>query len=79
MIKVLFFAGLKEKTGLEYLDIQQPVNTVQELREWLINEYPAIETDIDRALMAVNEEFIDENYAFKDQDEVAFIPPVSGG
>ena len=34
---------------------------------------------IGKVMTAVNHEYVDENYLLKDEDEVAFFPPVTGG
>ena len=32
-----------------------------------------------KVMMAVNHEYVDDNYLLTDEDEVAFFPPVTGG
>ena len=32
-----------------------------------------------KVMTAVNHEYVDENYLLRDEDEVAFFPPVTGG
>lgn len=41
--------------------------------------YPAITSDASRLMIAVNEEYQEHGFPLSDDDEVAFIPPVSGG
>lgn len=79
MIKVLLFAGIAEKLGQQQIVVDQGEITVQGLREWLAQQYPAIAIDLERAMIAVNEEFADDETNLKTDDEVAIIPPVSGG
>jgi molybdopterin converting factor subunit 1 len=79
MIKVLLFAGIAEKLGQQQIVVEQHDITVQYLREWLTEQYPAIAFDIERAMVAVNEEFAEDQTMLKMDDEVAIIPPVSGG
>lgn len=79
MIRILLFAGLAEKVGKPELNVEQDKLTVPELIAWLVNEYPALEEEIARAMVAVNEEFVEEDSVIKANDIVAIIPPVSGG
>ncbi len=53
--------------------------SVRELRELLKNKYPELSHLIDRMRLAVNEEYVDEDYTISERDVVALIPPVSGG
>ena len=41
--------------------------------------YPAVTQDGSRLMIAVNQEYQAHDYALSDGDEVALIPPVSGG
>ena len=45
----------------------------------LLRLYPAIAGDKSRLMIAVNEEYQEHDYPLSENDEVAFIPPVSGG
>ncbi len=77
MIKVLFFAELEEIVGTRELTIEQEEMTALEMKEYLKEQYPTL--PVDRAMMAVNEEYVEESDVIKANDVVAFIPPVSGG
>lgn len=79
MIKVKFFAGIAEKINKQEIVLKQQEMTVGGLRQWLIAEYPALEDDVNRAMIAVNEEFVEEETKISEVDVVALIPPVSGG
>ncbi|PGS48463.1 molybdopterin converting factor subunit 1 [Bacillus sp. AFS041924] len=78
MIKVLLFAHLREKAGIEELTVndQNGIN-VKELKELLMNKYDL--PQLHQIMTAVNEEFVTDEEIVKDGDVVAFIPPVSGG
>lgn len=82
MIRVLFFARLREELGVSSLDIPAgEVKTLEELKHYLYNEHPdwadyLIDTKI---LSAVNQVYVKENIDLVDGDEVAFFPPVTGG
>jgi sulfur-carrier protein len=77
MIKLLFFAELEEIVGSRELTIEMTEMTVSEVKEYLKEQFPTL--PIDRAMMAVNEEYVKETDVVKANDIVAFIPPVSGG
>ncbi|OLO27316.1 molybdopterin converting factor subunit 1 [Alkalihalophilus pseudofirmus] len=79
MIKVLFFAGLAEKTGQTEVELDLQDVNIEALEKKLVAEFPVIENDVKNSMVAVNEELADENTVLKANDTVAFIPPVSGG
>lgn len=80
-INVLFFATIRNLIGQKRLtlELDDNANTIEHLREELMNRYPAVTDNIKIALAAINEEFAFNNDSIKDGDEVAFFPPVSGG
>ncbi|MCT8140437.1 molybdopterin converting factor subunit 1 [Anaerobacillus sp. CMMVII] len=77
MIKVLFFAELEEIVGSRELAIEETEMTVTQVKDYLKEKFPSL--PVERAMMAVNEEYVEENDIVKANDVVAFIPPVSGG
>lgn len=78
MIKVLFFAHLKDAAGEESVMIDATGKTVADLKQIVIEKFPDIQT-LDSVMTAINEEFSNDTDVLKDGDTVAFIPPVSGG
>ena len=79
MIKVLLFAGLAEKLGKKELVIDHLPESVAGLAEWLKREYPLASGDLERCMIALNEQYASPGAKLKKNDVVAFIPPVSGG
>lgn len=77
MNKILFFAHLRDAVGEEFLRLDASGKTVAELKAELSETYdlPRMET----VMTAINEEFASNDEVIKDGDEIAFIPPVSGG
>lgn len=83
MIKVLFFAHLAELAGqnatqVEYESDCTPRSVVQSL----VGEMPKALTDAlihDYALVAANQNMIAWDDPLADGDELAFLPPFSGG
>ena len=74
-IRVLLFAGLRERAGASELQLELPdgASVKQALEE--MNHL----TDGVKVVMAVNQEYADEAQPLQPGDEVALIPPVSGG
>jgi molybdopterin synthase sulfur carrier subunit len=77
MNKVLFFAHLRDAVGEEFLMLDASGKTVAELKDDLSNRYHL--PKMDTVMTAVNEEFAPDDTVIEDGDEIAFIPPVSGG
>jgi len=77
MNKVLFFAHLRDVVGEEFLLLDASGKTVAEFKAELSTKYdlPRMET----VMTAINEEFASNDEVIRDGDEIAFIPPVSGG
>jgi len=78
-VKVRFFARLRELAGVETQALQvQPNATLSDVYAMLRGMHGALpEQTAVRA--ALNQEFADWGAVVHEGDEVAFIPPVSGG
>lgn len=79
-IRVLFFGLARDVAGLaeEQIDLQNgPV--VGDLRRQYEARFPRFAEMSGSMLVAVNEEFRERSWPLHEGDEVAFIPPVSGG
>jgi MoaD family protein len=80
MITVRLFASLRELVGSESIELPvEPGQTVEDAFERLGDRYPAVRTRRNRLLVAVNETYGNWQTEVHDGDEVAFLPPVSGG
>lgn len=79
-IKVLFFGAARDLTGLpeERLDLAEG-QAVSDVRGRYEARFPRLREMGASLLMAVNQEFRPASWPLKDGDEVAFLPPVSGG
>lgn len=79
-VRVLFFAALRERAGAteRIHEVAGPL-TVGELWEQLRRERPALAEFRGAVAFARNQEYVDSKTTLQDNDEVAFIPPVSGG
>ncbi|HLR79384.1 MAG TPA: molybdopterin converting factor subunit 1 [Bacillota bacterium] len=77
MVNVLLFAELQETVGREKLTFDVDGITVKQLKDQWLSTYNLV--NIDDAMVAINEEYADEDAVISAGDTVAFIPPVSGG
>lgn len=77
LIKVHYFARLRELTGKSEETLEQHSITVKELLDWAEKTYPGFGKDTIH--VAVNEEYALKEDVIQSGDVCAFIPPVSGG
>ncbi|MGE3956739.1 MAG: molybdopterin converting factor subunit 1 [Vicinamibacterales bacterium] len=79
-VTVKLFARLRDIVGTPELvrDIA-PGTTVRGLWDTLAAEFPAIASYERSISMAVNADYARREHVLADGDEVAFLPPVSGG
>ncbi len=80
MIKVLFFARLRERLGCDGVEMSDLADT-ESLKQALLAAHPEWREELDRPniLVAVNQDLVSGNQALESGDEVAFFPPVTGG
>ncbi len=80
MITVRLFAILKEKAGAGELRLENSPS-VSELLLQVSREYPALREILSckAVMVSVNHEFVKFDARLKDGDEVALMPPFSGG
>lgn len=84
MVKILYFASLRETlgTGAEEIALPAGVNTLAALRAHLAGRggnWSAALAEERKVRMAVNQDIAPGSAAVKAGDEVAFFPPVTGG
>jgi molybdopterin converting factor subunit 1 len=79
-MRVLFFAQLKDATKCDSVELHlpSPLNTEQ-LWAQLLKQFPALANHRKSVRFARNAEYAASDAQFFDADEVAVIPPVSGG
>src|SRR5260370_8778720 len=79
-LTIKLFATLRERARASELDREFPDGTtVGEIWHRLLEDFPALGGHHDGVAFAVNQEYVKEDYRPRNNDEVAFIPPVSGG
>ncbi|WP_134704095.1 molybdopterin converting factor subunit 1 [Ammoniphilus sp. YIM 78166] len=81
MVRILLFAGLAEVAGSSVISLEMDHTewTVRAVREKLSERYPALRDLLEKSMVAVNQEYAMSADPVKETDEIAFIPPVSGG
>lgn len=80
IIKVRLFAVARQLAGTDSLDVDMaPGSTLGQLREQLAKQTPALEAVLGQVLFAVGTEYAQDATLLREGDEVACIPPVSGG
>lgn len=80
MIEVLFFARLKDQVGKASIQLEDDLagNTLAQLQQQLIAQGMSALQD-DSIRLAVNQNFCTLDTVIKAGDEIAFMPPVTGG
>ncbi|HEY0827944.1 MAG TPA: molybdenum cofactor biosynthesis protein MoaE [Bacilli bacterium] len=80
-ISIILFAGLSELFGSSviHLILEESPLTVQELKLKLIAQYPSATVIIQQSFVTRNRTYAAEMDLLTESDEIALIPPVSGG
>jgi molybdopterin synthase catalytic subunit len=79
-VTVKFFSIYREAVGAkEVRRTLEEGSRVRDLLEALFADHPKLAAVKDAMLLSVNQEFTDEGAVLRDGDEVALLPPVSGG
>ena len=79
-VSLLLFASVAEVAGERMREMRVPEGaTARGLFEQLAAEVPALAGRVDHVSFARNQEFVPPDTVLADGDELAVIPPVSGG
>ena len=79
-IRVLFFGVLKDLTGISSDSPELPENsTVADVLDHYEHKLPRIREFMSSIAMSVNQQYASPEVRLKNGDEVALLPPVSGG
>lgn len=80
-MNVFFFGIAKDIVGsseLTFSDKLKKPNTVAALKKLLVDSYPEF-SKLNTLAVAVNSEYATDDVALSGSEEIAIIPPVSGG
>jgi molybdopterin synthase catalytic subunit len=79
-LNVKLFASVREAVGKSEIQLDMPAGaSVSQLLSALRGQYPQIGAGLEAGMVAVNQEYASQETLLADGDEVAVIPPVSGG
>lgn len=79
-IKIILFASAREIVGKEKLEMEFKEGArVSDCKASLLKAFPSIGRIIDKCSYAVNTDIKSDDYILNEGDEVAVLPPVSGG
>ena len=78
-VNVLAFGIAKDIFGGSSVDVELPeAGTTASLKESLETRYPRLK-QLASYMVAVNNEYAEDEVILNERDEIAIIPPVSGG
>lgn len=79
-VRLLLFAALADQLGVRKLKVTLPDNaTVATALDTLVTQHAAAADHREGLATAVNMTYVGPEHALADGDEIALIPPVSGG
>lgn len=79
-IEVLFFAAAKEIVNAKNCSLMLSAGSkVADVRQSLLDRFPKLETILKQSRLAVNDTYAADDQTVESGDEIAVIPPVSGG
>ncbi len=78
-IKVRLFGAAADRAGTREAEVESEATTLDELWPVLAEKYPGLEPMRETLAFAVNEEYARGDALVEPGDEVALLPPVSGG
>jgi len=80
IVKMLFFASCRDLVGAGEREVTLEAGaTVTDLISDIASEHPRFVEMVPSLMISVNQEYVERDSVLEDGDEVAFIPPVSGG
>ena len=79
-IHVRLFALLKDRAGTDRIELDLPEkSTIASAVEQVRHRFPALADHLNHIAFALNLAYTQPNTPLQDGDELALIPPVSGG
>ena len=79
-VSVRFFAAYREIVGKSQMVVDVAEGTtVGNLLELFVARYPRLGDLAGSSLLAINRDYVPPETTLRENDEVVFVPPVSGG
>lgn len=79
-VRILLFAVLRDAAGTAELTLELPMGTTaRSAADQLADRFPPLKAHLPRVAFAVNQQYVPAHTELHDADELALIPPVSGG
>ena len=79
-VAVRLFARFRDRAGTDEVSVSLPADSpVSALRDQLARTWPDLAGLVARSAVAVNEQYAADDAVIRQGDDVALIPPVSGG
>lgn len=79
-VRVLFFAAAREEAGCRELPLELPGGaTAGALLDLLVQRFEGLQLLLPALQLAVNQAYASRDTLLAEGDEVALIPPISGG
>lgn len=79
-MRIRYFAGLREATGIEGEPLALPDEaTPADVRTLLTERYPTLARILPPCAVAVNRAYVAADAPLHEGDELVFIPPLGGG
>ena len=75
-INLLFFGVLTDVVGQNKIELEE-MQDLQSVKQYVMKEFPKVMEY--SHIISVNREIIGDNKDLQDGDEVAFLPPFTGG
>ncbi|MEO6600763.1 MAG: molybdopterin converting factor subunit 1 [Polyangiaceae bacterium] len=81
MVQVLYFAALRDLTGMngEHVELPREVITVRDFMGYIQGARPALAGKLASVRVALDEAFAMDSDALSGAQVIALIPPVAGG
>jgi len=79
VLRVAVFAGMADLVGGRTIEIPWKGGTVADLRRAIAAAHPAVMPLLDRSAVACGTSYVTDDVRLATGDDVAVIPPVSGG
>jgi molybdopterin synthase sulfur carrier subunit len=77
-VTIKAFGISRDILGGREVQIEMSGSSVNDLRQHLLAHYPAL-TNLNSLFIAVNQNYAEDILQLSEKDEIALIPPVSGG